>query len=583
LNIPLSAVAFQSSPEWESAKYLPPDTTIVVLARDVGDRWNELAQSPLVESILNIPQVRRELAGGKWAQIQIGRTMIASVLGAPIEQFAQEWTKNGAVLAWRDKQEVALLFRPSADEAKRLAQTLKELALGTSLSNARNQAQQMFVAKYRELEAYGIGTSRIGFCNGWVVASSTSDFGKSILDRLLGDSAPSLAEEKWFQNAQAFAAGLTGASPSTLTAFANMETVRQRSQISQRRGVDPGAEFLFGGIQDAVDTTDFLVATADLSSNALRVQVGAPCETRRNELREYFYGKDRIVAAPAALKVNHRIASARWHRDIGMFWRMAPQIIQDENALAAIAKSESDISTLMGGMVTVGDVFQFIGPNLEFVAIQPIVSSDSPPSIQLPAFGFSGTLRDVEKAQPALRLAFQQVVSFANLNASSRMYPPLEVMSEKENGMTLISGSYFQMDESQLSDQPGADMYKNFSPTLGFRDDRFVLTSHRDLAKTLLETPVEMGNPAGSDGMIENTVLELWPQEMAKVGEINRAALVAQQMLSSGKSNADAEADVDAVLDVVRQFETVRVRLRASDQSLVLDLDAKLTHSSASK
>jgi hypothetical protein len=300
-------------------------------------------------------------------------------------------------------------------------------------------------------------------------------------------------------------------------------------------------------------------------------------------LDEYFFGSPDVEAAPQAIELPNRIASGRWFRDFGLFWKVAPQLIQDENALAGIAKAESDISTLLGGMVTLSEVLQYFGPDIEFVAVQPIDDPNGkPPSIRFPAFGITGTLREPAKAQPALRLAFQQVISFSNLNAAAASFPPLEVMAEREGEQLLVTGSYFAMDGAAMSNQPGSDVYKNFSPTLGFQQDRFVLTSHRDLAKQILAAPRPPRNATPQSTLKDNTVLELWPRELAIAGEINREPLIAQRMLTTGQGRESAAAEIDLTLALLKQFESATLRLQASESALVLEFDTQLVTGTSS-
>ncbi len=564
------------------ARFLPPDVSIVVSVHDLGRRWNEISQTALVERLFELPQIKVALEDKKIRDLLKGQKFIEGLFSRQLPDLLQDYTQNGATLAWKGEKEFVLLFQPSADALGRLKQTLKEFASAAALGNANQGKAELFATTYRDQDAFGLDKARIGFANGWVVASSTSEFGKSVIDRVLGDKAKSIAEESWFQQATGLARSVTSANRPAITALINVQKLRPFMKLKTDRGMDAGKELLFGGILEAIDSAPVAAAIGDIGPEGAFVRIATPRPKASATKMEYFFGLATTESAPQPIDLPSRVLSTRWHRDVGLFWKMAPQIISDENALAGIAKAESDISTLFGGMVTVSDVFEYLGPDLELVAVRPLSQTAvGKLSMQIPAFGVAGNLRNVEKAQPALRLAFQQVVSFANLNAGAGKYPPLEVMTEREAGTTMISGSYFQMGDDTMYDNPAADLYKNFSPTLGFRGDRFVLASHRDLATQILNAPeAKPGNPS-AQGHIDNTIIELWPAELALVGKLNREPLIAQRMLATGQERSAATTEVDTALELLKFFETARLRLLAGDDALVLEFDTRLAEAAA--
>ncbi len=560
-----------------AARFLPADVSIVVSVNDLGQRWNDISQTALVRRLFELPQIKVAMEDKKFRDLLNGQKFVEELFGRPIGDLLQDFTQNGATFALKGEKDIVLLFQPTADAFGRLKQTLKEFASAAALGNANKGKGGLFATTYRDNEAFGLDKARIGFANGWVVASSTSDLGKTVIDRVLGDKAKSIADESWFRNATELARSVTSVNRPAIAALLNIEKLRPGLKIQNDRGTDPGKELLFGGILEAVGTAPIAAVVGDINAEAVTVRIATPRTKANIEKLEYFFGAGQTTSAPQQIDVPNRVLSARWHRDVGLFWKMAPQIISDENALAGIAKAESDISTLLGGMVTVSDVFEFLGPDLELVAVRPMrQTAEGKSTMQIPAFGITGKLRNTAKAQPALRLAFQQVISFANLNAGAGKYPPLEVMAEREAGTTIISGSYIQMGDDAMYDNPAADLYKNFSPTLGFQGDRFVLASHRDLASQIFNAPEAMPGQPNSQGDVDNTIIELWPSELSFVGKLNREPLIAQRMLATGQERSAATNEVDTALELLRFFETARLSLLAGDDALVLEFETRL-------
>jgi hypothetical protein len=577
-----SAAQAQQSTRESAFEYLPPDVSLVVSLNNLGQSWQEIAQTDLCRQVLAAPQVEKVLKTNQFKELRRGQTFLEGIFGKPLPDLLQEFTENGATLAWRNEQHVAVLFHPTSETFDRLKLSLKSIADLSELGKSKDDA--LFATKYRDIDAFGINEARIAFAKGWVVLSSNREMGKAIINRILGDKQKRLADEAWLGQAQALAQSLQAGKPPTAIALLHLEKLRSQLKLDADRGVDPGKELFFGGILESIARSPCAALSATIAADTIKISIAAPRIDKGDAKLDYYFGQGEITPAPGAIDLPNRVLSARWHRDVGLFWRMAPQIISDENALAGIAKAESDISTLLGGMVTVSDLFQYLDPNLEFVAVSPMAATAAkPPLIQVPAFGFVGKLRDVEKAKPALRLAFQQVVSFTNLNAGAGKYPPLEVMSERENDTTFITASYIVMGNDDAYDNPAADLYKNFSPTLGLRGDRFVLASHRDLAAQALNPGQHQTSQSSPSGQSENTVIELWPDVLAQVGQLNRESLIAQRMLNTGQSHEAAASDVELALDVLRHFESARLRLLAAEKSLTLDFEAKIRKSVVQK
>lgn len=573
-------VQAQSTGQWESTRFLPPDVSIVIDLRDLGSRWREIEGSSVFQKLMANPGIQDALASKQFQNARKGQQFIEGLFAKPLVDLVQDLTQEGATLAWKSEREVAMLIKPASDTFDRLKQTLKEFTTATALGKSNDDQGQLFATTYRGVDAYGINKARIAFCNDWVVVCSTNEIGKNILDRILGDNSDSLAEEKWFRQATDLANSKSPGATPAVTALFDLNRLREEGKLRIPRGADPGQEIIFGGAFDAAEKSPVAVALALIDGKSAHVQVAALREPDSDELRDYFFGQEQLQSAPSPIDIPNRILSGRWHRDFGLFWKMAPQIIHDENALAGIAKAESDISTMLGGMVTVSELFQYLGPEVEFVAVQAAQSSADGPSLPIPAFAVTGSLRNAAKAQPAFRLAFQQVVSFANLNASSGMYPPLEVTTEKEGGKTLISGSYFAMDQEMMTDRPGGDVYKNFTPSLGFIGDRFVLASQRLLAEQILATDPPKQTETRTTAGVDNTVLELWPMELAAAGERAREMIIGQRLLTTGKNRESAEAEVDLLVAVLRQIASVRLGLQADEKSLVVEFEMRLAEPS---
>ncbi len=564
---PISLGQQSNSPvEW-----LPDNAVIYLQVQNVGTVWRELESLPIVQELIKLPDVQKAMQSTQYRQAMLGKTLIEGVVGQELRTFSEELTQVPAWLAIDANNEVGIVFSPAAEVFERLQKSFADYSV---LGNLSKDSPAFRAVTYKGISAFALDKVRIAFHAGKIVVCSGNSIGKTILDRALGDEKSSLVTTRWFQTAQQ-QSGHRNSKTAKLMGAIDLKTLRETGKVKLPTGREIGPELLVGGLVDVFQAADVLTLAVDWNGANLDASLSVPMPQQLSENRQYFFGKDQITASPNPLSLDDKIFSIRWHRDIGNFWNMIPQIITDENALAEVAKSESEIATLFGGMITVGEMFDYLGPGVELVACQPKFSPDLKefPEIQLPRFGLVGTLRDAERAERALRLAFQQVVSLSNLNAGAGKYPPVEVTLEKIGSVRYLTASYLQLESMQMSrtvnpdDSASSNLYLNFSPTLVIAGDRFALSSDRSFAELLLNGKTSMPKDSSS---IDNSVIELWPQALVDLARTNFEPLVAQRMLETGKNREAVVSELGVALAVVRCVERVRLSLTLENGNLVL-------------
>jgi hypothetical protein len=548
---------------------LPESTVLHVTIQNLGDLWRTVENTSVLKESLKLPDVKKFFDSAQYRQAMIGRKFIENMFSLEFPDLLQDLTANPAILAVDKSREVVVMFSPRPETYERVEKALESFAALAGISGQK-EGGGFDAVKYKGITAYKLDKARIAFHDGHIVLVSGNTLGKAVLDRALGDASPGLTGTKWFVESQKLAFQL-GQKNSTLIAIADLESLRSLGNVDIPIGRDVAQELFFGGILDVVKSADLAALVASLDDRRLDIQVAAPMPDKQPEQRAYFFGEGGIRPSPAAADLSNRLLSVRWHRDLGNFWKMVPQIITDENVLAGIAKSESELATVFGGMTTISDMFDFIGPELELVACQPNYDPNSVtlPDVKLPIFGIVGTLRNSDRAERAMRLAFQQFVGIANLNAGAGKYPPMELMSEKVGPAKFMTASYMQLDMmmDKTPESASSNLYANFSPTLAISGERFVLSSDRVLAEQLLDGSKK--DPSTS-GRVNNTILELWPRELAAIGRLNREALIAQRMLESGRNRQSAEGEINIGLTIAECIQAVGLELTTEAGSLIL-------------
>ena len=117
-------------------------------------------------------------------------------------------------------------------------------------------------------------------------------------------------------------------------------------------------------------------------------------------------------------------------------------------------------------------------------------------------------------------------------------------------------------------------MYKrqihyNFSPSVAFVGEHFIVSSTTALARELAQT-VGKGPMKSSD---LNTIVKLDAKGIGAILVDNRAQLVAQNMLSEGNSKEEAERTIGDLLDLLGAAEGVSFDLGTTADTLRASLE----------
>ena len=169
-----------------------------------------------------------------------------------------------------------------------------------------------------------------------------------------------------------------------------------------------------------------------------------------------------------------------------------------------------------------------------------------------------------------LRRTFQSMIGFFNVIGAMEGRSQLEMDIDKlDNGAELITSVYIPDEDD--ADSTRADIVHNFSPSVGFFGERFVVASTRRLARELVQSDV-----AADDAASANTHAHLEGGVLQQVLNDNRGQLISQNMLSDGNSREEAEAVIDLLLEAVGYFENASARLNVGPDRLGIELDLRV-------
>ena len=427
---------------------------------------------------------------------------------------------------------------------------------------------------YRDVRIYRIQKGGGAVVGEWLVLSNNGDLGKKVLDRLLdaddhaadGEVAGTLSA-----NAQFKAAMATRRADSQAWGFGDLQAVRDAGSaknVFEDKAENPLAELLIGGIQSTLQKSPYFTLDLSVAKSGMDLNLTTPWQADWvPEERAYFFGPENSGAAPALPEVPDTLLTISTYRNVSDMWLRAGDLFE-EQVNDKMAEAEGVLTTIFAGKDFGEEILGALAPEIGIVVTRQNFADVKPvPSIKLPAFAMVLKLKDPETMRAELRRTFQSAIGFFNIiGAQEGGRPQLEMDMQKNGDVDLIISRYVA--EKKDYDSTSANIIFNFSPSVGFSGDRFVLSSTAALAKQLAEAP----NTRPADATV-NTVVALHAPAIGEALADNREQLVSQNMLEEGHSREEAEAAIGLLFELVRCLNGAGLTLERGDGSLSLNLN----------
>lgn len=545
------------------AELFPPSTVIYAELSNAEELAETIYEHPLRARIEAMPAYQQFTQSAQFRQIEQGRTMAEGMIGMPIRQAIETFLAQGASVGF-DAQSESFAAIIRGKDAKTMRE-LRDKAL--ALVSLAREGTTVTKVEYRGIEAHRAEDIRLAVHEDRMLLTNSSDLGKAIIDRML-DGGESLAGHSGYQEAKA-----TQPEGATLWAFADVETIRSSGAaeaIYEQQIDNPVLEALVGGIQSNLQQTSYATATIVADKQHVSIELSTPHQTDWvPEEREYYFGSDGNGRAPAIATPDETLFTLSTYRDLSEMWLRAGDLFGPETN-DQFAQADAGLTTIFAGRDFGEEILGSLSPEIAFIATRQDFTGRNPiPALKLPSFAIIAELRDPEKMRRELRRTFQSTVGFFNVVGAMNGLNQLELDIEKlDDGAEVVTASYVAEDgQEEATDAP---LQFNFSPSVGFSGNRFVLASEIGLAKTL--TSAEETEQDSTD----NTWSSLNAETLREVLRDNREQLIANNMLEEGNDRDEAEAAIDLLLDAVGFFEDLSLRLRHVDDHLKFSLQLRV-------
>ena len=559
----------------ERAEDLLPETTAVYAT--IGEPaalFQSVWEHPLRDHLQKTDVGSTFLESPDFLKFRSVVSVVEAQLGVTWRKAIQIATSEGIHLAIDAKTEGIVLLVGANDATQRDAMLEKIIQMARDDAKSKNQDDPYETQEYRGITAHEAGDVILAPLGHWLMLTNESELAKAVADAHLDGSDATLTASENFKDAR----GQIHGSP-VAWGYADLKLIRDRGAepaLFRDRSDNIVSEMLLGGIFADMKEASLLVGAVYGDQQQLRLELSMEhVDPPEDDPREYYFGSAGEGRAPPLLKVDRGMLSLSTYRDLSQLWLRAGDLLESR-AVDELAEMDSGLTNLFAGKDFGEDILGAFDPRIQLVVRRQDFSDRTPqPAVKLPSFALVFRLKDPETMRPELRRTFQSLVGFLNVAGSSQGQPQLDQGMRTDGDMQLVLASY--VPEADERDSKDARINFNFSPSIGFVGDRFVLSSTKELAVELTEmTDDEPNNDAAE---VVNSYLVAKAESLSELLKDNREQLVAQNMLEKGHGEAEASKEIDGLLQLAKLLDTAALKLSVIDQRLrfVLSVDVN-TH-----
>ncbi len=558
--VPVQRVPFQRVPASSVAVVYLPDGAAWVETWDRFELTKRLRNTEAWSTLSGSPEGLKLLGGIAVIESQFGKKLpefLKSTLGGP----------------W-------VLIKPQADEDTVVWARPRNLP---AFRNTLERIGQTFFQNAESREVAGIPVRRFGGL--WHTLRDGEFYASASLELL------EAALEAENLSTDSIAPKFEKLSSSSLAhAYLNLESLRRVTPGPFKRFKSPSRQplvsLLFGGFASMIADAREIEISLSARGQGLELHTQAHPNQAHSHQGHPIDKSDKkdsddlscFFPEPSGRQLNSisgLIGRVELHRDLAQWWDQRRSWVA-KPGWPELEEFRTGLSTITGGWDVAEDFFPHIEPKIQLLAFAGEPPVGMVPEPELPNFALVFATEASSDFAKRLQLAFQTSISMINFEQNTNNRPPFLTESHSYRGVTLSRAWPFVPEEGV----PAPGIEYNFRPAFALCEGHVIIASTDSAVKRLIDTLLDSkDNPkaqAPSKERLSNSGLTIRGPELLKVLAKNRAALVADEVLK-GKSMAEAEFEIGALLELLSFFEEFDLSARRQDQRLDLELKLDMT------
>ncbi len=567
----MSVVAFAAGPR--GPEWVSKDAVIYLEASHPNTLFDRVLDPKFQKYLSSLPPYARFLKSEAFKGQMAGVSFVASLLETTPEKGLRSLTGGGVVFAVEASPGKPpwgfVAFTPS-DPAFLSSAHTKLLELARNDAKSKGKSDPIKESEYQGVKGYSMSDQEFhAIINDTLVISQSSNGLKAVIDRAKGKETG----ERITANADWKARKALVNDDTIAWGFVRLDRLRELDKkFVVPDQVNPGATFLFAPWIEAIRKAPWVGANLGWSDSHLTLDLALPNPPKgySDALKRYLPPKGQGAAAP--LNPPGTIASLTLWRDLSAIWEVrnelfSPQFVQGAAQLDTVAGQYfggRDFGT--GVLGSISNSWRLVVATQDYAKMNPV------PDLRLPGFALVIDLKpDDDDFAQRLKVAFQSFIGLANIGAAQSKAPPLELVSEEVDGVTVASTRFMVSKPAPDAKKTAVHQRHNFSPTVVQVDNHFVLSSSKGLAKDLISIVREKQKPADA-----TVLLTAKGSVLAGLLETNKARLVTQNMMEKGNDKAAASGEIDLLLGLLRYAGNASLSVKDTDTAANFKLDFNL-------
>lgn len=556
------------------ARLLPATTVFYAEVPRPAEVIAAIYDHAIADRLRAAPEYKAALATPQAFVFNAGLKLVENRLGMTWREAVAALTAGGVAVAFDPATQGGALLIRARDEAT--LQQLRDSLLGIVRDETEKRGQEIPLksAEYRGIPVQQLGDLKFALAGPWLIAVNKDELGRNILDRYLDGTPDSLAAHP-----QMLAAKEMLPSPVSGWVWANLQQLRHLGGVlpqTLQKTDNPVAELMIGGLLGTLGESPFALAGVDVNPNHLELSFLSPHKPAWiDPAREYYFGTKGTGRAPRLLDLEGTLLSLSAYRDLSAMWLRSGDLFVDR-VDAGFAEANANLSTLFGGKDFGEDILGAFAPEMQLVVSrQSFDGAETIPAIRVPAFAAVFRLRESDSGRDEFRRMFVNLIGFLNIVGAMNGNPQMDLRTIAHSGTEIHTATFVR---DRRDDALAASIHHNFSPSIAFTENRFVIASTTPLARQLVDRLASSND--GDAPSEENTSLKISFPAIARIVDDNRRQLIAQNMLAEGRNREDAERQIGLLIEGLSLLRDLEFRITADDQRASIRLKLSFEESS---
>lgn len=566
----LLVLALASAVSSARAEKLPPaidwlpEQALAVIQVEQPKVILDAALNPGLQALLEAtPEYRQALAAPQFVQFRAIVTYFEAKLGTDWRAAARKLLGGKLLLAAGPHNRVVLML--DTEDAELLGKLHSELVT-TARADAAGKGREDKIksADYQGVECWTFdGREAHAIVGNRLIMASHNEVLKAVLD-LKANSGASLARSDFYKAAKA-AVG----DSAVAWAFANLSEVKQQPAFIEglNRARNPAVTFLSAGLLDVARTSNWVAARIGYENGAARLTLLS--DGRPGDDTGFAWAKSGDGAWPN-LVVPRQLAGITLYRDLAGFYSQKDKLFPERTS--GLVFFENMMEIFFSGRKLTDEVMGEAQPQIRLVAAAQKYDGAAP-VVQVPALALVFRMKHPEQFSDVAEEAWQKGLGLLNFTRGQKALQGMIIDKPSHAGVT-YSVAYFS--KASAEDREHLPIRFNFRPALVKMGEYLVISSTDGLANDLIDAlqKEKAAPPRPVSGV--NTLLTLDAAQAAALVEVNRSALVADNMVKKGISRERANKEFDGVLMILKRLQSVSLSMGDKSQHTELTLEVKL-------